>query len=117
MSGMTRSDRDDFAHFALMLARQPLAATLGAHQVVNLAAELSRIAGILHRLDEHACNRELTSRERLQEAVAEPRAAELVASIGCELVRNGDPRGPSILVKLSTGETDDWGRRGWCVPW
>ena len=29
---------------------------------------------------------------------------------------NGDPRGPSILLKMLSGRTNDWGQRGICVP-
>jgi hypothetical protein len=33
-----------------------------------------------------------------------------------EPVFNGDPRGPALLLKVPSGRTNDWGRRGVCVP-
>ena len=42
---------------------------------------------------------------------------ELATSMGCVGVKfSGDPRGCTVKLILPNGETNDWGKEGWCVP-
>ena len=105
----------DRKQFVAQMARE--LPQLNVAQVIRLCNDLMRHSTFLHRLAEAACNRELTPREdrqgnrikQLDTQLCEPHK-------GLEPIFNSDPRGPSILLRLPSGYTDDWGQRGFCVP-
>lgn len=35
---------------------------------------------------------------------------------GCGVKLSGDPRGCTVKLIMPSGETNDWGKEGWCVP-
>lgn len=67
------------------------------------------------RIDDHYNNVTVPYYER-KEARIEQKIKDLCASIECEPVFSGDPRGATVKIKMSDGFTNDWGREGICVP-
>jgi len=41
---------------------------------------------------------------------------ETAMSVGCSVKFSGDPRGCTVKLVLPSGNTNDWGKEGWCVP-
>lgn len=87
-------------------------------QTFGLARAFKRLEGIARLLsayDTNACNRSLSSLEEEGEKTHWLEALELAKELHVELVRNTDPRGWSLLVKLPGGESNDFGGRGWGI--
>ncbi len=40
----------------------------------------------------------------------------LAKRLGCGVRFSGDPRGCTVKLILPSGEANDWGKEGWCVP-
>lgn len=63
-----------------------------------------------------ACSHGMVPRGDVREAQLQRRLRKLVEPYGISLNFNSDPRGPAILVGVPSGYTNDWGKRGICVP-
>lgn len=93
----------------------------GGRCTIQSARKLVSLATTHHKLMEDACNgRELythngTPRQPLM--TNQSNIERLAKHVGCAGVRfNGDPRGATVKLKFHNGETNDWGKEGWCVP-
>jgi len=110
-----------------------LAPSIGVpSDIASHCSLLCRRAATLHRLYEEACNGDeryrfdsiaswQTDLERRTE-VLERRIATLISELphvddqAIQPYFNGDPRGPSVLLVMPDGRTDDFGQRGLVVP-
>lgn len=84
---------------------------------VHDAAKLCSMARALHRLDEAACNGDLTERQfkrRVNLGVAIRKIAE---SYGLRADHNADPRGYSVYLHFPDGSYNSWGGKetGWGI--
>lgn len=64
-----------------------------------------------HKACEAYCN---TGHDR--SAPIEQAIQKLCASLGCEPLFQHDPRGCTVKLKVPSGQTDDFGKEGMCVP-
>lgn len=94
----------------------PSAETPHRRQVVADVRELILASRRLHRFAEDDCNRGLTKPEQEQVDSIQARMAKLLSKYGVEPIFGGDPRGCVFKLKLPSGQTNDFGREGWCVP-
>jgi hypothetical protein len=67
-------------------------------KIYNCLNRLEYIERTLHRLDEHACNRELSKCEETRRGDLEKEGEEIAAELGVKFYHQGDPRG--VAVKL-----------------
>lgn len=82
------------------------------------AAKLKSMARGVHRLDEAACERELSEREETRRGKLLGLIRELVAAYGITRVdHNGDPRGYAVYLHFPGGRGNSWGgdERGWGI--
>lgn len=85
-------------------------------------AYMIRLAERHHQAMEDYCNGTVDlydDEEELKPAFAELRRkiVELAKANGCAGVHfQGNPRGCTVKLILKNGETNDWGKEGWCVP-
>ena len=111
---MTR-EREEFV--AVMTRELPKANTL---DVIDLCRKLCRLAATHHRIAETVCSVEMTEAEaaRLEKKDdrTEARITELCKPYGIMPVFSGDPRGCTVKLKVPSGNTNDWGGVGVCVP-
>jgi len=91
---------------------------MGRHSTATLhdLTRLLRYGATYHRLQETACERMLTDKERKQEVRTEEAIEKLCASFGASVEFQGDPRGCTVKIQVSDGYTNDWGKTGICVP-
>lgn len=85
-----------------------------ARRVISLAKRY-------HRLCEDECN--YGGRLYGEDAEPTPYHARLRRNItlclkgtGCKAILGGDPRGCVVKLQLPNGDTNDFGKEGWCVP-
>jgi hypothetical protein len=89
--------------------------TIAAEHLIDLATQHKRMM-------EDYCN--IPNADVFDDDGPRPRLAKLRALIlkeakamGCTGVKfSGDPRGATVKLILPNGETNDWGKEGWCVP-
>ncbi len=91
-------------------------AIIGRRQVIADVRELILASRRLHRFAEDDCNRGLSPTEEDQIESIRARMMKLLGKYGVEPIFGGDPRGCVFKLKLPSGETNDFGREGWCVP-
>ena len=99
------------AYIAAMGKRNPFEAVLDATQ-------LSSFAHSLHRLNEAACNSELTQRQQKRVEKLEQSVREVLERAGLTLNHfNSDPRGYAVYVNLPDGSYNTLGGRehGWGI--
>lgn len=84
--------------------------------VYEICYDLMKIAKSLARLNEVRCNQELSGRQETRYRNLVNHATAKAEFMGMKLITNQDPRGPSLLLKLPSGRTNDWGRIGYIVP-
>jgi len=86
----------------------------------DTAAYLIRLATGHHKAMEDYCNgidiydddgEPLPKLASLRERITD--TADIM---GCGVVFSGDPRGCTVKLTMPNGETNDWGKEGWCVP-
>ena len=68
--------------------------------------ELRRIAKTIHRLDENACNYDLTLRQETREKNLLKKAEGLAQEMGLHAYHQGDPRGCSLYLVETYKESD-----------
>lgn len=100
--------------FVAVLARELPERSIPA--VIDLAAKLMRWGRQYCRLQEAACNRELTLAEQQAENRLETRIAVLCQEHGLGAIMGGDPRGATVKIELPSGRTNSLSGEGWCVP-
>lgn len=92
----------------------------GGRCSIKTAGDLIRLAKRHHKLIEDHCNG-----VEVYGADDEPKAplrnnrqslTGLAAKCLCGVVFAGDPRGCTVKLTLPSGETNDWGKDGWCIP-
>lgn len=112
---------------------------------LEVARALLRAEATLHRIAELQCSSEAADQDRVpcpggedsclcrdygnyveghgtvprinvQEDKVQRRILRLANEHGISLHFNGDPRGPAVLVAVPSGRTNDWRKRGICVP-
>lgn len=105
---MTREQARAFADLALRLDGLALCP-------IDFAEGLVRLARSYQRLQETACNRELTRREKTREANLERRIAEECKAIGLGVTFSGDPRGFVVKLQFPDGASNTWGQDGWGI--
>jgi hypothetical protein len=93
----------------------------GGQATATSAAWLIRLATRHQKLMVDYCNGDAQLYGADDELLPEP--AELRATIeeaakqhGCGVKLGGDPRGCTAKLILPNGDTNDWGKEGWCVP-
>ncbi len=113
----------DYMELALVLSEQDehisvvsTETSVLRRQVVADVRELILASRRLHRFAEDDCNRGLTQPEQQQVESIQARMLKLLGKYGVEPIFGGDPRGCVFKLKLPSGETNDFGREGWCVP-
>ena len=103
--------------FAICLARRY--PDMGQFEIIDAISSFKKLAKKLHRLDENACNRELSDNEKKQNSKAETAVAELAKQFNATVEMNGDPRGYPFYLRLPKLNnldripTNDLGQRGW----
>jgi hypothetical protein len=88
--------------------------TIEGTTLVNLVlcSRICRLAATYARLQEAACNRELSVQEQKQEADIEQRIRRLCASLPCVNgqsiipIFGGDPRGATVKLRMPDGRFD-----------
>lgn len=90
------------------------------------AERMMRYAATLHRLSEEQCNgyqtrdgrwdEKATERSERKEERIRAKVTEMCKSFGCTPHFGGDPRGCVLVIAVPDGYTNDWERRGICVP-
>lgn len=93
----------------------------GGHATPTFAAYLIRLATGHHKAMEDDCNgldihdddgEPLPPLARLKAKLT--KAAEDAQLSG--VIFSGDPRGCTVKLIMPNGETNDWGKEGWCIP-
>lgn len=81
-----------------------------APAVINMT-DLVRKATSYRKLQELACNQELTPRQQAREKRLEREIAELAAKLNTKVEFNGDPRGHCVYLKKPGSKTfyNTWG--------
>ncbi len=129
----TQKQRWEFIH--LMMKHAAVTDGITEGKIQRAAVKLLRYGATYGRIQEFDCNspdarygqdeynkrmQEQWERERerlhRKETRIVRRVEELCASIGCQAIFSGDPRGNTIKIKMPDGYTNDWGREGICVP-
>lgn len=88
---------------------------LSSHVAEAYAAELIRLAGIIHREAEAACSVERTPTQIARGERAETRFAAIAEALGFEARTGGDPRGAcAYLIDPDNRKGDGWGE-GWAI--
>ena len=101
---------------AIHLSRLPVNKDKSAREISESIVSIARTARALHRLYEHACNRELSPNEKKRTKLHETRVRTCATWLGgIPVIFNGDPRGAPVRLVLPTGETNDFGGEGWVV--
>ncbi len=77
------------------------------------AAYLIRLTTKHHRLMEDYCN-DGEEPPTLANLRGKIRAA--ASDCTCSVRFSGDPRGATVKLLLPNGNTNDWGKEGWCIP-
>jgi hypothetical protein len=90
------------------------------------AERMMGYAATLHRLAEEQCNgyqdfrgnwdEKATERSERKEKRIHSEVTELCKEFGCTPHFGGDPRGCVLVITVPDGYTNDWERRGICVP-
>ena len=95
-------------------------AALSIGEVNRIADLIMRQGTTYGRLQEDSCNVEMNDRQlarhEKKEQQVEARVTVLAKQLGCVPDFQGDPRGHTIKLVVPSGNTDDWGRTGICVP-
>lgn len=82
---------------------------------VYFAELLIRLARSYQRIQETACNRELTPREKAREKSLERRLTEEAKARGLGITFSGDPRGFVVKLQFPDGASNTWGQDGWGI--
>ena len=96
MTGLEREIQDVAWRIQAEATRQEAKGT--RKDVIECARLLRTYGTRLHRLNEHACNRELTSQEERIERDTEARVLAICHQLGVTVRFNGDPRGAPIQI-------------------
>jgi hypothetical protein len=104
-------DRDEFV--AILAREFP---DRSSAEVIGLAGELMRLGRQYGRLQEAACNGELTADQLKREARVEQYIRGICREWKMGCILSGDPRGATVKLKLPSGKSNSWGGEGWCVP-
>lgn len=86
-------------------------------KVAKAAIELLKRASINQYFAVEDCNVGLSEDAERVEEVNREKIAELCKEFGIEPVYQGDPRGITVKLKMSSGFTNDWSREGLSVPY
>jgi hypothetical protein len=103
-------DREQF-HFTLQRELPAAVEGLKPWKFNHLVDDLLKLAKSHHQACEALCNTGHDRREPIEEKIT-----ALCQKLGCEPLFQGDPRGCTVKLKLPSGNTDDWGKEGFCVP-
>ena len=105
MKKLNRREAEIFGkHLNVFLEESPL----DYLQIKQKLEELVTINASLNRLNELACNIELTSRQEARQENLENEAIEIIESLGFRGDTQRDPRGDAILVYLPSGKFNSW---------
>jgi len=105
-------DTTNVAALAVLLARQK--PDYGPVQCAEDAKRLTRLSASIRRLDEAACNRELSSREeKRRETLIKSVRALLAPYHVLSIVHNSDPRGYAIKLLFPAGEGSTYPSNTW----
>ena len=77
-------------------------------EIINKLEALVTINASLNRLNELACEVELTSRQEKRLENLENEAIEIIENLGFKGDTQRDPRGDSILIYLPSGKCNSW---------
>lgn len=77
-------------------------------QILNKLEALVTINASLNRLNELACEIELTSRQEKRLENLENQAIDIIDSLGFKGDTQRDPRGDAILIYLPSGKFNSW---------
>lgn len=75
-----------------------------------------RCSATIQRLAETACNRELSPTEIKKQNRLRGEVKLRLSHFGCKVTFHGDPRGAIVKIQVPDGYTNDWGKKGICVP-
>ena len=125
-----QTERDDFI---AAMAREGVA-TYKCRTLLGAAGKLHRLAEAMCNGDWPCDNGERPTKECTEcglgyapeamrrgvcpECRTQTRIKAFVTGLGAgfEAIVNGDPRGAVLKIKVPSGNTDDWGKEGICVP-
>ena len=92
----------------------------GGRASATSAAFLIRLATRHHKMMEDDCNygnMHDENGEPVEElSVLMGKIVEDAKECHCGVKFSGDPRGATVKLILPNGDTNDWGKDGWCVP-
>jgi hypothetical protein len=107
----------EFVHKPIMATGD---APFSEQRVLHIADLLMRHGTTYCRMQEDACNVEMSDRQQARhdkrEKQIEDRVTQLCKELGAVPDFQGDPRGHTIKLVVPSGKTDDWGGTGICVP-
>ncbi|KKN16588.1 hypothetical protein LCGC14_0974280 [marine sediment metagenome] len=85
-----------------------------------VAGHLIRMATRHHRLMEDYCNGievyDDDGEPLPQLAILRQKITKAAKECLCDVLFSGDPRGCTVKLVLPNGETNDFGKEGWCIP-
>jgi hypothetical protein len=106
--------------FAITLTTEIRAAQLqeqpSSYLLSRIVAATLKMGKRHSRLQETACNRELSVSEKKEEERLEGKMADLMGLFGIKVKLGGDPRGCTVKLLLPSGRTNDFASEGYCVP-
>ncbi len=71
----------------------------------------------LSRLNEIACERDMTQREEKLNERTENKVREIANTMGFKVDFNADPRGCAIMFYLPSGKYNSWDGETWRINW
>lgn len=86
----------------------------GCTVTVTQCEKLIELSSEHCQLQVDACNGEVAEGH---DSACERKITKLAKQVGCTgVVFSGDPRGCTVKLVLPNGDTNDFGKEGWCVP-
>ncbi len=115
---MIRQMPDQPQFFATLAHEFP---TVPAHRIAYIGLALIKCARAQQRISENLCNlpnyQDTYDRKRDQiNAKVSAALFELCEKKVIPFITGGDPRGAALKLVLPSGDTNDFGRGGYCVP-
>ncbi len=88
----------------------------GGHCTTASAAHLIRLALKYDRMQVEKCNQPVDDAFHDTESRLASKITRAAKRRLCGVLLGGDPRGCTVKLTVPSGETNDFGKTGWCVP-
>ncbi len=88
----------------------------GGRASAGAASHLIRLATRYDRMQVQKCNDPVDDAFHAAERLLESKITKAAKRCFCGVKLGGDPRGCVVKLTMPNGETNDFGKEGWCVP-